>query len=141
MSARDHDADFATFHAANPHVLKALTRLADEARLQGRKRIGMKALVERARWDLGLRTDGKPYRLNNNLTSRYARLIASTRPELAPLFQFRGLAEGPPAPRCPALAPFTGRQCERDHGHAEKWHAAGLQTPLEVETWRDREAA
>lgn len=88
---------FQAFHAAHPFVFDALVRLAREAKARGCRRIGAKALWERARWDLWLEVGGEPYRLNNDFTSRYARLIADTHPELAPLFEFRALTEELPA--------------------------------------------
>lgn len=96
MSARETiDERFRAFHAAHPQVLEALVALAREAKARGRERIGAKALWERARWDLWLDAGGEPYRLNNDFTSRYARLIADTHPELAGLFEFRALTEEP----------------------------------------------
>ena len=86
------DARFQAFHQQNPHVFALLVRLAREAQQRGARRIGAKALMERARWDLALETSGDEYRLNNDYTSRYARLIADTHPDLAGLFQFRRLA-------------------------------------------------
>jgi hypothetical protein len=86
------DARFAAFHAENPHVYVLLVRLALDAKQRGATKIGAKALMERARWDLALETRGYPYKLNNDFTSRYARLIADTCPDLAPMFSFRRLA-------------------------------------------------
>jgi hypothetical protein len=86
------DARFAAFHTENPHVLALLVRLAREAKARGMERIGAKALIERARWEISLQTRGDEYRLNNSFASRYARLIADTCPDLATMFQFRRLA-------------------------------------------------
>lgn len=85
------DARFAAFHRDNPNVYATLVRLAREARAAGKTRIGMKALVERARWDLWLATHGDEYKINNSFVSRYVRLIVSQEPDLAGMFETRRL--------------------------------------------------
>lgn len=82
---------FEQFHAANPWVLTALIALAESAKAHGEKRVGIKALFERLRWSYARATVGDAWRLNNNHTSRYARLIAEQRPDLADLFETRKL--------------------------------------------------
>lgn len=84
------DVEFDTFHREHPHYYAALVRLAREAKDAGRTRIGAKALWERLRWELWL-AHGTTPKCNNNLVSRYARLIAANEPDLAPLFEFREL--------------------------------------------------
>lgn len=76
------------FHEANPHVADALELLAEQW-LARHQRVGMKALWERLRWESGIRTDGKPYALNNNWPAFYARLLIARRPEWAGRIQTR----------------------------------------------------
>jgi ribosomal protein S14 len=84
------DARFAKFHAANPHVYAELVRLAREARQAGRQRVGIKELFEVCRWHLRLKTTGDDaWRLNNSLTSSYARFIVANETDLANLFETR----------------------------------------------------
>jgi hypothetical protein len=85
------DRRFLDWHEANPHVYRTLVALAREAVRRGKRRIGMKALWERARWDLELDTEGDEFRLNNNFTSRFARLIEAREPDLRNLFATRRL--------------------------------------------------
>jgi hypothetical protein len=87
------DVRFAQFHAQNPEVYETLVELAREARRAGKTKIGIKALWERARWSLWLNVtrDGDEPKLNNSLTSRYARLIMSQEPDLAGMFEVRHL--------------------------------------------------
>ena len=66
---------FAAFHAANPHVADALEQLAGQWFAAGHRKVGMKALVERLRWESGIRTEGSAYRVNNSHVSFYARLL------------------------------------------------------------------
>ena len=79
---------FALFHEANPHVAKALESLAGQW-LRRHKRASMKALFERLRWESGLQTHGEAYKLNNNYTAHYARLLIERRPEWADAFETR----------------------------------------------------
>jgi len=80
---------FAAFHAANPHVADALEHLAEQWLAAGHSRVGMKALVERLRWESGIRTAGDAYVLNNSYTAFYARLLIERRPEWADAIQTR----------------------------------------------------
>lgn len=79
---------FAAFHSANPPVADALEILAAEW-LAFHDRVGMKALIERLRWESGIRTEGSAYRLNNSWTAFYARLLIQRHPEWATAIQTR----------------------------------------------------
>lgn len=81
---------FSLFHAANPHVADTLEALAAQW-LARHDRVGMKALYERARWETGIRTEGDVWRLNNDWTAHYARLLIQRRPEWADAFRLREL--------------------------------------------------
>lgn len=81
---------FALFHAANPHVADALEALAEQW-LATNRRVGVKALVERLRWEAGIQTTGADYRINNSLTAHYARLLIQRRPEWADRIETRQL--------------------------------------------------
>jgi hypothetical protein len=79
---------FAAFHASNPHVADALERLAGQWLAAGHRKVGMKALVERLRWESGIRTTGA-YRINNSHVAFYARLLIERRPEWADCIETR----------------------------------------------------
>jgi len=84
------EADFLAFHSHNPAVYILLVRLAREWWRSTGKRIGMKALFERARWEFGVKTAGsEEYQLNNNHTAFYSRMIMDREPDLRGLFQTR----------------------------------------------------
>lgn len=85
------DTQFERWLAANPHVLDAFISLARQARAAGCQRIGAKLIVERLRWEYLLQTHNDDFKLNNNYTSRLARLAADRCPELAAMFEFREL--------------------------------------------------
>lgn len=82
---------FEAFHAANPHVYEVLCDLSRQWLASGKTRLGVKALFEGARWELGLRTvtaDGE-YKLSNDYTAYYARLLIHNEEDLAGLFDLR----------------------------------------------------
>ena len=85
---------FEAFHDRHPVVYDYLVTLAFQARRVGRHRIGMKMLFEVLRWEwtiAGLPDDAEEWKLNNNYTSRYARLIMADYPLLDGLFELREL--------------------------------------------------
>ena len=71
---------FEAFHAANPQVYAAIEDLADRW-LATHRKLGVKMLMEVARWQLALKTTEQAPRLNNNFTSRYARLLLADHPD------------------------------------------------------------
>ena len=81
---------FAIFHLSNPRVYKMILSIALDLKRRGHKKAGMKAIFERLRWLYALQTQGEAYKLNNNYTAHYARLIMESEPELAGFFEVRG---------------------------------------------------
>ena len=84
---------FMRFHRAHPEVYAALVRLARQARARRHdRRLGIKQLFEVVRWEMHVSQDDREtFKLNNNMTSRYARLIAAQEPDLANAFELREL--------------------------------------------------
>jgi hypothetical protein len=81
---------FETFHHENPHVYRTLVRLAREwVTSTGKQKLGIKSLFEVARWQLAIETSDPDYKLNNNYTAFYARLIHTQEPDLDGLFNVR----------------------------------------------------
>jgi hypothetical protein len=83
-------ARFEQFHEDNPNVYATLERLAREW-LAEHSKVGLKMLWEVARWQLGVNTTTTAPRLNNNWTSRYARLLIDAHPEWADRIETREL--------------------------------------------------
>lgn len=85
------EARFEAFHEANPHVYEALRRLALRMRARGRVRIGMKMLFEVLRWEYAMSTDdpNSDFKLNNNYTAHYARMLMANEPRLDGAFEVR----------------------------------------------------
>jgi hypothetical protein len=75
------EARFLAFHAANPHVYRALRRLALDHAAQGATRISTKLLFEQLRAEGITTAGGEEFGLNNIFTSRFARMLACE-PEL-----------------------------------------------------------
>lgn len=71
----------ALFFDANPHVIDALERLAQEWFAAGHAKVGTKALWERLRWEVGIHTTDTAPKLNNSYTAFAARRLLARRPE------------------------------------------------------------
>lgn len=84
---------FGRFHGQNPHVYARLVAMARQLRASGIERYGIKALYEVLRFEslTTKNTEGPsaPFKLNNNFTAYYARLIERQEPDLAGFFQMR----------------------------------------------------
>lgn len=80
---------FQTFHQANPHVYYALRDLAIGLKDRGWNHYGIKALFEVLRFKHAMRTNGDAYKLNNNYTALYARLLMEREPYLRGFFETR----------------------------------------------------
>jgi len=86
------ESDFWEFHNANPRVLLLLIRYAYDWRgaKGANSKLGIKALFERVRWETALETAGDDnFKLNNNHTAFYARLIMDSIPNLKDIFKLR----------------------------------------------------
>ena len=80
---------FGIFHQANPHIYRLLKEMALKYKRAGNARCGMKMLWEALRFASGVRTRGEPYKLNNNYTALYARLLMRQEPLLVRFFIVR----------------------------------------------------
>lgn len=79
---------FAEFHAANPHVYEALRDMALKAKRAGIQRGGVKAMCEALRWS-SIATRGEDWKINNDFTAFYARLLEKNNPDLRGFFEMR----------------------------------------------------
>ena len=85
------EQQFAAFHRSNPHVYEALVAEARELKKLGVRQISIRDLVAFVRREniRIRRTDD--FRINNNHTSRFARLIIEKHPELRDVIAVREL--------------------------------------------------
>lgn len=79
---------FAAFHALNPAVYGALRDMALSLRRRGVTHYSVKALWEVLRF-AGLQTHGDLFKLNNDYTACYARMLVAGEAELADFFSLR----------------------------------------------------
>ena len=89
---------FYAFHTSNREVADELALLAFDLQDKGHKRGGMKMLFEVLRWQRMMRTSdpSSEFKLNNNYTSHYARLLADIHPRFEGFFETRRLRSGTP---------------------------------------------
>lgn len=85
---------FAEFHDANPSVYAAIRGLALQAKRNGFRKWSTKAAFEVLRWQYAIQTKTDDYKLNNNFTAPYARLLMASEPQLAGFFETRGDHDG-----------------------------------------------
>jgi hypothetical protein len=87
------DERFASFHHANGWVFRALELMTGDLVAGGQRRVGMKMLIEVLRYRYFRQTfdPSSPFRLNNDYTSRYTRLLVAAHPEWADVFETREL--------------------------------------------------
>ena len=80
---------FRRYHRDNPHVFQLFKRFANEVRLAGHRRYSAVAIVNRIRWHFSVETKGDSFKMNNNYTAFYARLLVQNYPEFEDFFEFR----------------------------------------------------
>ena len=77
---------FKQFHKLNPHVYERIKNHAFFLKEAGVQKFGMKAIFEKLRWDYAVQTQGEPFKLSNDFTAHYARLVMFNEPELKGFF-------------------------------------------------------
>lgn len=84
---------FREFDEKNPRVYEELVELTKEAYQHGRRKIGIKMMIEVIRWNRFIQTTGDTFKVNNNFAPRYARKIMAQYPEYDGIFELRGMKE------------------------------------------------
>jgi hypothetical protein len=84
---------FEEFHRRNPEVFALLERFTQQVVDRGRRKIGIRMLWERVRWEVMLSTEDpcSDYKINDHYHSRYVRLLIKAHPEWESLFELRKL--------------------------------------------------
>jgi len=85
------DTLFIKYHADNPAIFEHFKRFALQLRGRGFRHFGAKAIMERIRWEVALQTGRDGFKINNNYTSRYARLLERKLPMFRGFFRKRAL--------------------------------------------------
>lgn len=85
------DRDFAKFHADNPIVWELFVKFTLQLIDAKFKHYSADAVLHRIRWTVDVEIKGGEFKINNNHSSRYARLFHKTFPQYAGFFRMRGL--------------------------------------------------
>lgn len=80
---------FARFHEENPQVYAWLRHQALLLKRRGHSRYSIKTLLEVLRWRSDIKTSGDTFKINNDFTAHYARLLMQREPELQGFFELR----------------------------------------------------
>lgn len=80
---------FYLFHQANPWVYTELIRILTEKKHRGFRQYGIGAAYEELRWSGTIRTNGNPYKLNNDYRALYARKIIEESPAIGEMLSIR----------------------------------------------------
>lgn len=98
---------FEQFHAANPQVFVHFKRFAWDVKRMGRTRWSADAIIQRIRWFLCVETAGDNFKVNDNFSAYYARLLIAEEPEFDGFFELRKTRQE----RLLAAAQRDGRLC------------------------------
>jgi hypothetical protein len=84
---------FQSFHQDNPTVYRDLVAICRSLKAQGFTHYSADAVYHVLRYqrDINLPVGDDGFKLNNNYTSRYARMIMANEPDLAGFFHLRNL--------------------------------------------------
>jgi len=86
-------AKFWEFHNANPKVYESLVKMARSLKRRGYEAYGMKGLFEVLRWEEATQSATvEEFKLDNNYTALYSRLIMKNVPELKNFFRTREIS-------------------------------------------------
>lgn len=86
---REREEAFMEFDQANGHVFEALKAMALDLRRAGHTKWGLRNLLEKARYDLALKTTESAPKINNDFGPMYARKLMAEVPELRGFFNLR----------------------------------------------------
>lgn len=95
QTGKSIDTAFKKFHKDNPKVYQMFKEQVYRAIRNGREKFSANAIINWIRWEVALKvkTD-EEYKINNNFSSRYARLFVKDHPEHEHMFNFRDLRSG-----------------------------------------------
>lgn len=82
---------FDEYHRLNPQVYSALEQMARDLINKGRRKVGIKMLMEVLRWNYQMQTQdpNSDFKINNNYAPYYARLLIQNNPTWADVFELR----------------------------------------------------
>jgi len=80
---------FEEYHRDNPHVFRLFKQYSEQALDRGYTKFSAKAVFERLRWHYQMETVGDDFKLNNNYTAYYARLLMQSDIRFQNFFELR----------------------------------------------------
>lgn len=95
QTGRSIDNAFRKFHKENQKVYDMFKEQVFRAMRKGRDKFSANAIINWIRWEVALQVKTEDeYKINNNFSSRYARLFVEDHPEYGYMFNFRDLRSG-----------------------------------------------
>ena len=85
------DEQFNKYHHENTHIYEQLVDLARQWKQAGHDICSIDLLINKLRWEIGIRSRGHQFAISNNFASRYSRLIEANEKDLANFFTKRQL--------------------------------------------------
>ena len=85
------EAEFATFHADNPHVYELFKRFINDVLRAGFQHYSARAIFHRIRWFTHIETSDPTFKINNNHSPYYARMWMQDYPAHDGFFRIREL--------------------------------------------------
>lgn len=83
------EAEFIRFHTENPHVYNEIKAIALDLKKSGVEFYGIKAIFEIVRFHRIIKTSDPAFKLNNNFTALYSRMLMENEEELDGFFRTR----------------------------------------------------
>lgn len=85
------DARFRAFDRAHPEVFRLFRKYAEDIRVCGQERYSADAILHRIRWHYHIERGERDFTVNNDYSSRYARLLMQVDPSFVGFFEVREL--------------------------------------------------
>ena len=85
------DERFRLFDRAHPEVFRLFRQYAEFIRGKGHDRYSADAILHRIRWHFAIDKGDRDFAINNNFSSRYARLLMEVDPAFVGFFEVREL--------------------------------------------------
>lgn len=82
---------FQQYHQANPHLYELYKAIAMQLIQQNRRVIGSAHIFQKMRYEYQFKTDGSPFKIDNNFAPHYARKFVLENPQYGHLFKFKPL--------------------------------------------------
>ena len=82
---------FARFHKENPHVYEEIIKIGRQMKARGFKHYSIRTILHIIRWHKHMQTNDPHFKISNNHSSRYVRLLVKEHPEFDGFFQMNKL--------------------------------------------------